>query len=100
MAATDPRRQPEGDEGRPSRPRLASTPAPSPQRRRWVPIVIAVVVLAAIAVVAYFVLYSGGGGGPGGGGGTGGGGGGGGYFVIAFSVEGARRAMTRIRRRS
>lgn len=97
MAATDPRREPQGDEGRPSPPRLASTPAPSTQGRRWLPIVIAVVVLAVIAVVAYFVLYSGGGGG---GGGAGGGGGGGGYFVIAFSVEGARRAITRLRRRS
>ncbi len=92
MAATDPRREPEHDEGRPGRPRLAPAPAESSQRRRWIPIVIAVVVLAAIAVVAYFVLYGGGGGG--------GPSGGVGYVVIAFSVEGARRAMDRIRRRS
>jgi hypothetical protein len=91
MAATEPTREPDGNNDRP-RPTLTSaTAAP---RRRWIAIAIGIVVLAAIVVIAYMLLY------PSGGGGSGGGGaGGGGYFVLAFTGDQIRRAVRRIRGR-
>ena len=66
----------------------ATDPSTPAGRSRWLWLVIAVVVIAAVAVVAY-LLYNGGG--------SGGGGGAGGYAVVAFSGDGIRRVVRRLR---
>ena len=67
----------------------ATDPSTPAGRSRWLWAVIAVVVIAAVAVVAY-LLYNGGGSG-------GGGGGAGGYALVAFSGDGIRRVVRRLR---